>query len=593
MSRGRDEEPPATASDALGALVVDDLRGLAALAGGGTVQGRKAELVALIAARLAGDGLSRIFAGLGAVEQAAVAEAAHAADGRFDAARFRSKYGSEPQWGSRDRRSKTGASALDLLFCGGRTLPVEVRAGLLAFVAAPAPSGVGQSDAPPAATIVETEHAAQRDVAAVLRLIQAGRLTVSATTRRPGAAAVKLVASVLDGGDFYPDDADVGAIKAFAWPLLVQAGGLAALSGSRLTLTRAGTRALGEAPAVTLARTWVKWQSTKLIDELSRVTAIKGQGGRGRRGLTALAGRRAVLAEGLADCPVGRWVAVDEMFRHMRAADLGFVVTRDPWRLYIEDPEYGSLGYEGGAGWGILQTCYALVLLLEYAATLGIIDVACVPPGGARSDGEDLWGAGDLDFVSRYDGLTHIRVNALGAVCLGHVDRYVPTPAAQRAALRVLPNFEVTALGDELTHSDRLALDRYAERTADRVWVLGRERLLAAAQSGDSIERVRDFLASRSATALPGPVTQLLEDVARRAGALVERGPALLIECAEPALAVRLSRDRATSGLCLLAGDRMLAVPATSEAAFRRAARTLGYGVSGGAESPRRGGGSP
>ena len=32
-------------------------------------------------------------------------------------------------------------------------------------------------------------------------------------------------------GDFYPDE----AIAAFAWPLLMQAGGLAELEGARLT----------------------------------------------------------------------------------------------------------------------------------------------------------------------------------------------------------------------------------------------------------------------------------------------------------------------------------------------------------------------
>jgi hypothetical protein len=390
---------------------------------------------------------------------------------------------------------------------------------------------------------------------------------------------VRLVASVIDGGDFYVGDDDVGAIKAFAWPLLVQAAGLAASSPGRLVLTKAGTRALTAPPAATLASAWRKWGSTTLLDELSRVEAIKGQSGRGRRGLTAVAGRRSAIAAALADCPVGQWVAVDELFRHMRSTDLDFEVTRDPWRLYICEPEYGSLGYDGCGGWKILQARYALALLLEYAATLGVIDVGCVPPAGARDDYHHLWGADDLEFLSRYDGLTHIRVNALGALCLGVADTYEPAPLEASRALHVLPDFEIAALGDVLTDADRLALDRYAERTADRSWRLRRERLLAAVESGDTIEHVREFLAARSAMPLPDTVASLLDDIGSRTGALTDRGPAILIECADPALAILLARDRRTRGHCLHAGDRMLAVPAASKTAFRRAARELGYVV--------------
>ena len=55
------------------------------------------------------------------------------------------------------------------------------------------------------------------------------------------AATVAAVAEVLDGGDFYPAE----PIAAFAWPLLLQAGGLAELAGGRLQLTDRGRAALG------------------------------------------------------------------------------------------------------------------------------------------------------------------------------------------------------------------------------------------------------------------------------------------------------------------------------------------------------------
>ena len=45
---------------------------------------------------------------------------------------------------------------------------------------------------------------------------------------------------------------EIGPIKAFAWPLLVQAAKLAELHGKKLALTKAGRHALGAPAAETL-----------------------------------------------------------------------------------------------------------------------------------------------------------------------------------------------------------------------------------------------------------------------------------------------------------------------------------------------------
>jgi hypothetical protein len=57
-------------------------------------------------------------------------------------------------------------------------------------------------------------------------------------------------------------------------------------------------------------------------------------------------------------------------------------------------------------------------VLFEYAATLGVIDVAYTGPRGARDDYRELWGADRYDSLSRYDGLAAVRVNDLGAAIL-------------------------------------------------------------------------------------------------------------------------------------------------------------------------------
>jgi hypothetical protein len=130
------------------------------------------------------------------------------------------------------------------------------------------------------------------------------------------------------------------------------------------------------------------------FDELTRIECVKGQTGKGKHGLTAAGSRREAIAGALARCPAQRWIAADELFRFIRASEDDFAVSRHPWYLYIGELQYGSLGYDGCAD--ILDRRYLLCLLFEYAATLGLIDVAFIPPAGARHDYGDLWGTDEL-----------------------------------------------------------------------------------------------------------------------------------------------------------------------------------------------------
>ncbi len=612
MSYEGPEDRIATVGDALIAINVPGLNQLAALVCSDRLPTRKAELVALVSTRLAHDDVLRdTWERLDDIQQAAVAEVVHGHGPRFEHDRFLAKYGRSPDWGTLDNypRRSTGPTALRLFFFGGRTMPDDLRDRLRAFVPAPADAVLATLDGLPAAIerrwtvldpavgkrreeaeevpleVRETERAAMQDLETVLRLVESGKLAVSDKTRRPTAATIRLMADALAEGDFYAQQDDgVGPIKAFAWPMLVQAGGLAELRGTRLALTKAGVKALGAEAASVIALTWRRWLGTRILDELARVEAIRGQTGNGKRGLTAPAGRRDAIADALAECPPGRWVASDELFRHMRAAGHRFEVTRNAWTLYICEAGYGSLGYDG-CGWKILEVRYALCLLFEYAATLGLIDVAYVTPAGARPDYHDLWGTDGLEYLSRYDGLEYLRLTALGAWCLGVTDAYEPTKLDVAPAFTILANLELTVTGTGLTPADRLVLERYAEQTSDRVWRLGRDKLLAAAEKGESPADVQEFLAARSFTPLPAVVVSLLEDVAERTERLVDRGSMRVIECADPALVALLANDSKTRSLCTAAGKDRLLVPTACEPAFRRAVRKLGYAVRSGEQT--------
>lgn len=424
-----------------------------------------------------------------------------------------------------------------------------------------------------------TEQEAFDNLRAVLELCAAGQVKCSDKTSRPSAATIRALTAHLAHGDFYPDE----PIAAFAWPLLLQAGGLAAREGTRLHLTPKGRAALGKPPADTIRVLWQRWLTHAVIDEFSRIDQIKGQSI--RNVLTAAKPRRQMVATALATCPPGEWIEVDTLFTTMRRGNMSPTIARTDralWKLYLEDPQYGSLGYDGFHDWKLLEGRYTLAVVFEYAGTLGLVDLDYVHPDGARDDFRDNWGGDDLDALSRYDGLQAIRLNPLGGYVLGLTDTYQPASsvAAQAQPLKVLPNLDIVATGD-VPAADRLILSAYAKQTSDRVWTTSATSLLTAVDAGRDLTEFTTFLTTRTEHDLPGALTTLIADIDRRARQLADLGHVRVIECADPATAALVVHDRALRSLCHPIGDRHLAISSDHELRFRKALLTLGYAIPG------------
>ncbi len=604
-----------TADEAFGRLTLDDLRPLAALIEHDPPK-KKSDLVPLLARSMTDPGRVRaVYDRLDPLAQNAVRVAAFDPLGRLDRERFRARFGQPPRFSTADPdraeweysyadRRRIAPTYLRLFFPRPDRLPMDTRAVLRAFVPPPEAFAVPTIDSPPETytlhelvwrdrkrereeweepvRVRETAGEAEADVRAVLRLVEAGKVRVTDKKLVPTEAARQVVAGILAGGDFYsPDEATEWehdpahdlAMKAFAWPLLVQAGGLAEKRGDALKLTAAGRRALTDDPAEVLRKLWAGWLRTRQFDEFARVEAIKGQG---RARMSAAAGRRKVVAEALADGPVGRWYSIEDFFRFLRATGRDFAVAYDVHELYISEHYYGTLGYDDKHAWEQLQGRFVLAFLFEYAAPLGLIDVAYVPPQGVRHDYQSRWGADDFSCLSRYDGLLYLRVNPLGAWVLGLADEY-RRPAPERVErLRVLANRDVVAAGP-LPAADRLTLDRFAEPASDGVWKLSAEKVLRAVEAGGSVDELEQFLRSRAVGDLPVTVATFLADLRAKVGRLTDAGRARLIACADEHAAAELAADRQLKGKVLRAGDRHVVVRETDLEAVRKAVRRSGY----------------
>ncbi len=554
---------------------------------------RKAEIVKAICQTMLGAELKSHFHHLDDLEKAAVREAVFASGGKLNLTQFKAKHGQTAPLGkSMGWRAK---GHLVDLFIVGRTVPPDLRNALKTFVNKPEkdqikylvnlpesiPLDIREKTVEQELLVRNTASIALNNLETVLRLVEGGKIKVSAKTGRPTLAAQKKLCELLQDGDWYDKDtlSDIGHIQAFAWPVLLQGTGLAKGDGSTLKLTNKGKKALkGNYPQV-IKDAWSRWQNNKFLDEFSRVDQVKGQKSSRGKTLYAAHTRRPLLYEGLLMCSPGKWLSVKELIRSMNSKGLDFEVARYAWKLYVGDTHYGHL--DDYADHTMIKMRYVLAYLFEYAATAGIIDVAYIHPSGALSDYGDLW-AWDADYISgylsRYDGLMYIRINPLGAFALDVADTYEAEPAEIRSVLTVLPNHDVVVTDAQaLSPADKLFLEKICQKKSSALWVLTTSTLLEAAQNGTRIEEIKTFLKSRSAQPIPGTVTTLLNDAKKRSTGLEYAGRTHLIKCKDTVLQKLVSSDTKLSKLCRPAGENHIVILPGKEKQFMTALVKLGY----------------
>lgn len=63
--------------------------------------------------------------------------------------------------------------------------------------------------------------------------------------------------------------------------------------------------------------------------------------------LNAAADRRSSVSDVLAECPIDRWIAIDEFFRLLKASGEDFAVARIEWKLYVAEYRYSYFDDRG------------------------------------------------------------------------------------------------------------------------------------------------------------------------------------------------------------------------------------------------------
>ncbi len=593
----------ATLHDTLWNLTVDDLRYRLKFLEPGSKATRKAEFIDGIEAALSGPGLRAAWDDLDETGRLAVSEAVYDTTHRHDTVRFRAKYGRDAEFHTmpEDARSyyswqsPKNATRLNLFFYqdGGprsQGIPSDLAARLRPIVPEPTPTTVTCIPEPIAKDglwIRHTESEALAELAALLRLASLGDLRFGEKTGIPAKNALVGIEAALVGGDWFPPelvhipdpkpwDQGIGPIKPVGWIRMLHAAGLVAMSGSKSVLTPQGRRAVEKPAWEVIGETWRKWLANKNYDEFNRIDIIKGQSIKGA--LTARVPRRSAMLDALAKCPAGEWISFDGFSSYMRADGFMFEVSHDPWKLYIADAKYGALGYDGYGEWDVLQDRYLMCILMEHAATLGLVDIAYKIPDHVRP--VDNWGMDNYAWLSRYDGLQAFRINPLGAhVLSGGKIAFQPSRPMPQVRLTVLGNRTIRVASGSLSPAERIQLETWAEPEKDGIFRLDESRAIEAVESGQDPDRFAQFLDERDEQPLPETTVAFLKQARANGGAVRQSGTAILFECRDARTAEMISMSKELSTTCLRAGETTLAVREEGLAKFRKQVRLFGFGI--------------
>jgi hypothetical protein len=582
-------------------LRVDALKELAKRAGVRKGITRKGELIASLN-RLLQDNLAGVVQLLTPVEKHFLAEAAHNR-GRVEPSMFAAKYQQRcphpDRWANRRNVSLIHLLIAEDEYSNAVVVPQEILEPLRGLLPEPAEVTVETvDDLPPDVEFPNRfyddryarrklhqffgERTAWLELRRVLSLVQAGKVRVQDKSRRPTAAAERVIGESLSAPDFdleVPGElrdsrtAEAGPVRAHAWAVLVQQCGWCRPRNGLLTLTKEGKTLLGNIGPEDYRKGVDRLVADDYFDELNRVDHIRGQSGKGKRYLTHPSERREAIVMAMCQWPVNRWIGLREAHRFTYASGNELCVTSYPYHFYFSERRYGYLSESAS-----LNCQYTRVFLLESLATLGLVDVAYVFPHYLWPEFAGWWGTDDMGFCGRYDGLLFVRLNPLGAWCLGVTDGYEPPEAERRELFTVLPNRELALTSQAKTSmADIGMLELFAKKRSDRLWRLDEQRILAFVEGGGSADEVQRYLEQNSAVPIPETVGVFLADVQAKTDTIIGTQDALLLEVKDAHTAALIANDAKARKYCYLAGERHLAVIKKNERAFRTALKKLGY----------------
>ena len=548
---------------------------------------RKAEVSSkLLAILTKADNLQLIWDNLSEVQKLALQEAVHNQNGYMNGFVFWSKYQKMPpsteDWSRYKSRGKENDQILAPFFYPDHRYgsPVRIPNDLLTFlkrhIALPPHFSLPTADFDVEEAIaLDTAQYTETELNILINLMKDKKLKVSSKTGLPSKALLNKLSSQLNEPyqETSVNEESANSIKAFGWiQILRSALWVKETHGElQINLKKAS---LQQRHCDTIKQLFWDWKDRSKFDEFSRINQIKGQKGKGQKYFTNPIDRRDACIETLRGCPINKWVSFVDYLRLMAVENQFFNVTLEPYSLYIGDSVYGRFHDDT-----FLTNAYTRCLMMEYFATLGMIDIAYVNPVDVQDNYYDRWGQFDLDYLSIYDGLKYLRLTELGAYVLGVVDTYTDLSDSTKTPIALLPKNRIRFLQSPST-SEQALLSNYAEEVTNDVWQLSMSKLLAHLENGGELAEVQSFLSERDEQPyFPDQVEHLFKTLEDNKNAVKQEGIFLLLTCDSELIASNIASAPKLKKWCQRVGKDQLIIPEGKESLFRQLIHELAYAM--------------
>ena len=285
-------------------------------------------------------------------------------------------------------------------------------------------------------------------------------------------------------------------IVSFGMIMLLRSADIIDIVQEKFVFSKATSQFVGLSMPEKAKYIFVKYMrhGNRIIDECSRIFSSKLKFS---RSVYDLSGSRSEIISYLKECPVNEWIDFCDFSREIRRDNRElFEVVGD---VMIRDDYHNQ--YYNSPSWEEFENCAISVVLMEYLAVLGAVDI--LAENASHS----------YDYHSAYE-TTYFRVTDLGAYLFGITDSYQEKEATNMSSdekgFIVQPNFDVVIANSQDRMRHELFFDRFAEKTVEdkevSVYKLDFFGMAKALTIGLMIHEISSYCEAFSSVPLPDNV---------------------------------------------------------------------------------------
>jgi hypothetical protein len=441
----------------------------------------------------------------------------------------------------------------------------------------------GSAGKPVELLAADTEQTGRHDLITYLRLVDQDKIKLATGSGRATSVSIERLADNLLEGDFFPLPDKIKpaeTIRPFGLDVFARAAGFVSRRTGKPMLTEAGLEYYRTQDPNILLDAFEAWTQEGYFDELNRIGGLKGLGSSGTW-LTKATTRREAVIEALSWCPAGVWIDIEDFYRAVKIWHFDFDVEESHYtNLYILHKEYGSL--HGESYWRIVKGLYINIIIWEYLATIGAVDLRYLPASEVEL-AESLEVAQYYDSpgsISLYDGLKYFRINNLGAFLLGQASDYIPSARSDRTLFEVSADLQVSILDpakltpNDWSHLRQLALPVNGDEGCYR---LDTEQILTTLENGGDLSFLQGFLQEHHHGRLPEPALAWFAKIESNLDAFKLAQDAILVKVKSAELAEQMLADTVLQKFCQLYDRRTIVLPTSRLGAFKKRLKELEY----------------